>query len=88
LSEGAAWALGRLDVAAAIVGATLHAIDGSLNAAALTGLSRAWEGAAEGERRRYSRTVSFCFASSMPLGRESSLCFTACRLFLSGWRWR
>jgi hypothetical protein len=50
LTEGAAWALGRLAVAAVIVGATLHAIDGVLNAVGLTSLARAWAGAAEGER--------------------------------------
>jgi hypothetical protein len=50
LTAGAAWALGRLAVAAAIVGATLHTIDGSLNAGALAALARAWEAAPEGER--------------------------------------
>jgi hypothetical protein len=50
LTNGAAWALGRLAVAAAIVGATLHAVDGSLNAGGLAGLARAWEAAPEGER--------------------------------------
>ena len=50
LTAGAAWALGRLAVAAAIVGATLHTVDGSLNAGALAGLARAWEAASEGER--------------------------------------
>jgi hypothetical protein len=50
LTAGAAWALGRLAVVAAIVGATLHTIDGSLNAGALAGLARAWEAAPEGER--------------------------------------
>ena len=50
LSAGAAWALGRLAVAAAFVGATLHTVDGSLNAGALAGLARAWEAAPEGER--------------------------------------
>ena len=50
LTAGAAWALGRLAVAAAIVGATLHTVDGSLNAGALAGLARAWEVAPEGER--------------------------------------
>jgi hypothetical protein len=50
LTVGAAWALGRLAIAAAIVGATLHVIDGSLNAGALAGLARAWEAAPEGER--------------------------------------
>ena len=32
LTAGASWALGRLAVVAAIVGATLHTVDGSLNA--------------------------------------------------------
>jgi hypothetical protein len=50
LTTGAAWALGRLGVAAAIVGATLHTVDGSLNAGALAALARAWEGAPERER--------------------------------------
>jgi hypothetical protein len=50
LTAGASWALGRLAVAAAIVGATLHTVDGSLNAGALAGLARAWETAPEGER--------------------------------------
>jgi hypothetical protein len=50
LTEGAAWALGRLAVATAIIGATLHAVDGSLNAGALAGLAGAWEAAPEPER--------------------------------------
>jgi hypothetical protein len=50
LTTGAAWALGRLGVAAAIVGATLHTVDGSLNAGALAALARSWETAPEGER--------------------------------------
>ena len=50
LTAGAAWALGRLAVPAAIVGATLHTVDGALNAGALAGLARAWEAAPEGER--------------------------------------
>ena len=50
LTAGPAWALGRLAVAAAVVGATLHTVDGSLNAGALAGLARAWEAAPEGER--------------------------------------
>ena len=50
LTAGASWALGRLAVAAAIVGATLHTVDGSLNAGALAGLARVWEAAPEGER--------------------------------------
>ena len=50
LTAGVAWALGRLAVTAAIVGATLHTVDGSLNAGALAGLARAWEVAPEGER--------------------------------------
>jgi hypothetical protein len=50
LTEGVAWALGRLAVAAAIIGATLHTVDGSLNAGALAGLARAWNAAPEGER--------------------------------------
>jgi hypothetical protein len=48
LTGGAAWALGRLAVPAAIVGATLHTVDGSLNAVGLTSLARDW--AAAGER--------------------------------------
>jgi hypothetical protein len=50
LTEGAAWALGRLAVASVIVGATLHTVDGALNAVAFGGLANAWETAAEGER--------------------------------------
>ncbi len=50
LTEGAAWALGRLAVAAAIMGATLHAVDGSLNAGGLASLARAWEAAPEADR--------------------------------------
>ena len=50
LTAGASWVLGRLAVAAAIVGATLHTVDGSLNAGALAGLARAWETAPERER--------------------------------------
>ncbi len=50
LTEGAAWALGRLAVVAAIVGATLHAVDGALNAVGLAGLARVWAGASEAER--------------------------------------
>jgi hypothetical protein len=50
LTEGAAWALGKLAVAAAIIGATLHTVDGSLNAGALAALARAWNAAPAGER--------------------------------------
>jgi hypothetical protein len=50
LTAGAPWALGRLAVVAATVGATLHTVDGSLNAGALAGLARAWEAAPQGER--------------------------------------
>jgi hypothetical protein len=50
LTSGAGWALGRLAVAAGIVGATLHAVDGALNAVGLAGLARAWEAANQGER--------------------------------------
>jgi hypothetical protein len=50
LTEGAGWALSRLALAAVIVGATLHAIDGVLNAVGLAGLARAWAGASEAER--------------------------------------
>jgi Domain of unknown function (DUF4386) len=50
LREGASWALGRLAVAAVIVGAALHAVDASLNAGGLTSLARAWAAAAEVER--------------------------------------
>jgi hypothetical protein len=50
LTDGAAWALARLAVAAVIAGVTLHAIDGVLNAVGLAGLARAWEVAAAGER--------------------------------------
>jgi hypothetical protein len=49
-TEGVAWALGRLAVATAIVGATLHIVDGSLNAVGLTGLARSWTVAEEGDR--------------------------------------
>jgi len=50
LTEGAAWALGRLAAATAIVGATLHAVDGSLNGSALSSLARAWAAAPAAER--------------------------------------
>ena len=50
VTDGAAWALGRLAVAAVFVGATLHAVDGSLNAGGLTSLAAAWAAAPEGER--------------------------------------
>ncbi len=50
VTEGVAWALGRLAVVAGIVGATLHAVDGALNAVGLAGLARAWAGASEAER--------------------------------------
>jgi hypothetical protein len=48
--DGVAWALARLALTAAIVGVTLHAVDGALNAVALEGLARAWETAAESDR--------------------------------------
>lgn len=50
LTEGHAWALGRLAVAAVILGATLHAVDGSLNASALAGLAAAWAAAPAAEQ--------------------------------------
>jgi hypothetical protein len=50
LTAGAAGALGKLGVAVAIIGATLHTVDGSLNAGALAGLARAWNAAPAGER--------------------------------------
>jgi hypothetical protein len=50
VSAGAGWALGRLAVAAGIVGATLHAVDGTLNAVGLAGLARDWEAANQSER--------------------------------------
>ncbi len=50
VTKGVAWALGRLAVVAGIVGATLHAVDGALNAVGLAGLARAWAGASEAER--------------------------------------
>lgn len=50
LTQGAAWALARLAVPAVIVGATLHVVDGSLNAVGLNGLSRAWTTATAAER--------------------------------------
>jgi hypothetical protein len=50
LGDGASWALGRLSVAAAIIGATVHVVDGSLNAGGLAGLAMAWEAAPESER--------------------------------------
>lgn len=49
LTEGAAWALGRLAVASVIVGVSLHAVDGVLNGVGLAGLADAWA-AADGER--------------------------------------
>ena len=50
LREGVAWALSRLALVAAIVGVTLHAVDGALNAVGLEGLARAWAVASESER--------------------------------------
>ncbi len=50
LDTGAAWALARLAVASAFVGATLHAIDGVLHGVALPGLVAAWTAAEEGNR--------------------------------------
>ena len=50
LPDGAAWALGRLAVAMVIVGATLHAVDGSLNAGGLPALARAWAAAPPAEQ--------------------------------------
>lgn len=50
LTEGVSWALARLAVAAAVVGVTLHAVDGALNAVVLEGLARAWAVAPAGER--------------------------------------
>jgi len=50
LTEGASWVLGTLALVTAIVGVTLHAIDGALNAVALEGLARNWVGASEAER--------------------------------------
>lgn len=45
LTEGASWALGRLAVAAVIIGVTLHAVDGVLHGPALANLAAAWAGA-------------------------------------------
>ena len=50
LTDGVAWALARLAVVTAIVGVTLHAVDGTLNAVVLEGLARAWAAAPSGER--------------------------------------
>ena len=50
LTEGVSWALIRLAVVAAIVGVTLHAVDGVLNAVSLEGLARAWMAAPQGDR--------------------------------------
>jgi hypothetical protein len=50
LTEGVAWALARLAVVTAVVGVTLHAVDGTLNAVVLEGLARAWGGASDAER--------------------------------------
>jgi hypothetical protein len=50
LTEGVSWALIRLAVVAAIVGVTLHAVDGVLNAVALEALARAWAAASEADR--------------------------------------
>jgi hypothetical protein len=50
LTEGVAWVLARLAVVTAVVGVTLHAVDGTLNAVALEGLARAWGGASDAER--------------------------------------
>ncbi len=50
LRDGAAWALARLAVATAIAGATLHLVDGALNAVGLTGLARAWTVATASEQ--------------------------------------
>ena len=51
LTEGISWALARLAVVTAIVGVTLHAVDGALNAVVLEGLARAWAAAPVGERK-------------------------------------
>lgn len=50
LPAGVAWALGRLAVATVIAGATLHIVDGALNAGALTSLAGAWAAAPADER--------------------------------------
>ena len=50
LTDGVAWALARLAVVTAVVGVTLHAVDGTLNAVVLEGLARAWAAAPTGER--------------------------------------
>jgi hypothetical protein len=50
MAGGTAWALGRLAAATAIVGAALHAVDGTLNAVGLAGLARAWATAPDAER--------------------------------------
>ncbi len=50
LTDGVAWALARLAVVTAIVGVTLHAVDGTLNAVVLEGLARTWAVAPAGER--------------------------------------
>lgn len=42
LTGGVAWALVRLALAAAIVGVTLHVVDGVFNAAVLEGVARDW----------------------------------------------
>jgi Domain of unknown function (DUF4386) len=50
LTDGVAWALARLAVVTAIVGVTLHAVDGTLNAVVLEGLARTWAVAPSDER--------------------------------------
>ncbi len=50
LPDGATWALGWLAVAAAIIGATLHAVDGALNAGGLASLARDLTAADTAER--------------------------------------
>jgi hypothetical protein len=61
LTEGVAWALSRLALAAVIVGATLHAVDGVLNAVGLTGLAWAWVGASESERAALTQNGELLF---------------------------
>lgn len=55
LTDGAAWALGRLAVVTAIVGATLHVVDGALNVGGLAGLADAWAVAPEEARAALSQ---------------------------------
>ena len=50
LTHGAGWALGRWGAAIVIVGATIHAVDSSINGFGLTALAHAWAAAPVSEQ--------------------------------------